>query len=580
MQASRLPLNVRTRADEPAHACLFRLAQRYGAREPTLFARSIGFSVDDLRAGKDVDRFAHEAGVDAALLGANSPQVEARLRRVRLRDNDLLLGDWSVRSRRWCPLCLRADAAKAAAIGIPKEWWQTGRAWWNIRSVSACIDHKRSLIETCWRCAKVQTWRGCWSACACGADLLQDSNRLSEVGAAEYILGRLTFAAPQDIPVLDELPLYEAIRVTELLGAARIIGRSIKPRRSAAERQDDRDSGIQVARGWPVSIVSILDQWTANRRANSAAGLIEAYGWIYSDLANGNLPAGFSARLSPVLRNHAISSGIMARDEERLVESAPATYSATEVARLFGTSYKTARRRLEEAEIIPDGSRRGVRFALDPTAVEDLAPAPRWSASKLLGVGRTQSRNIMKLVSPAKGRPALRESDVREWLRKLRRRSEAKLEGELIPLPVACRNMSVPLIVACQSLSSGALMAKSSGADLSRMLVRQADLAKLRNSRSTMNIQEISRAHNIHPEAVLSLVRSGAFGKLAVNEGPQRSKVTEFFLRHISASELARKTGTSPRALAQQLERLGVRPLYAPPTCRQIIFARADLLGH
>lgn len=575
-----LPLTIRSRADEPAHAALVRLATRCGARNVQSFARSIGFSVRDLREGRNVEQFASIAGVDPKLLCWNSAAFDAADRRVQLCRSDLLLGDWSLRCRRWCTSCLRDDCEEAAALGVPAAWWATSRSWWDIRSVTGCALHGEALLDRCWRCGQSQPWQGCLFYCSCGADLLRTCGDPHSSPSSEYILGRLSYLKPQTIPLLDALPLSDAIRVLELLGAARIRHRLVKPRRSEAERREDRSYGHEIVCLWPDSFSALMDHWLEDRPPFHAAGLTAAYGWIYTDLADGKMPGGFAEQLSPVLREHAVRNGLMAQDEARLGSVPKTTISGKEAARIVGSSYETTRRKLEEAGSIPTGSRRGVRFVLDPMDVLRLKRPPRRPIQLMLGVGRKQSRAVRRHIAQAAGVSSLDEDHVRSWLNRLQRRASPALTGSLTPLPKACRNMSVSLTTACDGIAAGLIetqWCEVEGVGLNAVLVRQDDLRNLRPPSERICIEEAARTYGVHHEAARFLARTGAFGTPTDDGRLARRGVADFFARHVTAAELAHRRETSSRALQARFATVGILPRYGPPDCRQTIFARADL---
>lgn len=577
----RFPLTLRGRECEPCHAAGARLGSRWGAPDALRLARDLGHPLSDLVKGVGVRSFADKAGLDGDKVEADSPVVEAASRTVRLRGQVLRLGDWSVRSRRRCPLCVDEDRSEARAMGIEPGWWTTSRSWWDVRSVDVCPRHGVRMTDRCAACGLVQSWRHGLLRCGCGAEHGPQVAADGDPAVASYILSRLSYWVAEPVPALDGMELVDAIRTMELLGAARLERRAVKPRRSEDDLPGDRSHGLLLAAAWPTGFRGLLDRLVATRPASAADGLLSAYGWLYSEICVGDAPRAASELVAPVLRGHAVANGIIARDEERLGAAVPPTISATAAARRIGRSYATTRRLLEASESIPEGSRRGVPFALDAASVDGLlGRTTSLAARTTLGVGRSQARRLVNdpVILGALPHGAIDVADA--LLAQVLDRAVPLPGSDLVPLPLACRNMSVSLNTACREVLDGALSISKCGtlADgLCAVSVVQTDLAALRAARSTVSVQEIARLHGVHHEAARSLVRVGAFGTRNSDGRVCSTTVSAFFREHITAAEYARARNTSAKSVRETLDLLGVRPAFGPPSCRQLIYRRDDL---
>ena len=575
---ARFPLTIRARAFEPCHAAAARLASRWGASDPFRFARGIGHPLANLAKGVAVGAFALRAGLDADEVQGHSPIVMAATRTVSFRGQVLRLGDWSMRTRRRCPICVDEDCTEAGMIGVPPEWWASSRAWWDVRSVDVCPEHGVRMLEHCRACGVPQTWRMGLLGCRCGA--LHDARgaESADPSVAAYIMSRLSYDPANAVPVLDAMPLVDAIRTMELLGAARLERRAVKPRRVDSDLPGDRSHGLSLAAGWPDRFRDLLDALVARRPTSAPDGLMSAYGWLYSEICVGDAPLATSQLIAPILREHAVANGVIARDEERLGAIVPPTVTATEAARRIGRSYATTRRLLDQNEAVPQGSRRGVAFAIDPTDVELLASARCPPPSKRLRIGRTQARSLMNNRG-LMGALDNFEPTADGLLDAVLSQATAEPAPNLIPLPVACRNMSVPLTSACDGILAGRVrIARCGTADdgLLGAMVCQADLAILRQPQAVIGVESVARLGGIHHEAALHLVREGVFGSR--NDGRvEKESVMRFFAEHVTAAELARARRTSSSALSRALSVLGVEPRFGPPSCRQLIYLRADI---
>ena len=483
-----------------------------------------------------------------------------------------------MRTRRRCPVCVDEDLSKARVIGIPPEWWATSRAWWDIRSVDTCPKHGVRMIDHCGACGGTQTWHRGLLWCRCGAQHDRSAAEDTDPSVASYILSRLSYGPVMTVPVLDAMSLVDAIRTMELLGATRLEWRSVKPRRKEMDLTADRLDGLSVAMGWPSSFRDTLDALLVQRPTAAPEGLMATYGWIYSDICVGDAPQGAADLVAPVLREHAVANGVIARDEERLGASVPATITATALAKRIGRSYATTRRLLDESDAIPDGSRRGVPFAIDPQFVAGLDRLRRKSVRSGLGVGRTQARGLMRNAQIAElvGVESLSGEDLTEAVLS---RASAEVAEDLVPLPVACRNMSVPLAIACRGILADKIKVGRCGTiddGLQGAMVRQSDLAELREPDEALGVQAVARLGGIHHEAALHLVREGAFGPRAHGR-VARAEVSRFFKDHVTAAELARERRTSGAKVSKTLAAAGIRPKFGPPECRQLIYLRADV---
>ncbi len=575
---ARFPLTIRAREFEPCHAAAARLGSRWGASDPLRFARGIGHPLANLAKGVAVRSFAQRAGLDADEVQGHSPIVLPATRTVSLRGQVLRLGDWSMRTRRRCPVCVDEDRSTAGMVGVPPEWWTTSRAWWDVRSVDACPEHGVRMLEHCRACGDAQTWRMGLLGCRCGAVHDARGAESADPSVAAYVVSRLSYGPTKVVPVLDAMPLVDAIRTMELLGAARLERRAVKPRRVDGDLPGDRVHGLAVAIGWPGSFRGLLDALVARAPAAAADGLMATYGWLYSEICVGDAPRATAELVAPVLRDHAVAHGVIARDEERLGASVPPTISATEAARRLGRSYATTRRLLDARDAVPEGSRRGVAFAIDPRVVDGMGQLRHAPPAAHLRIGRSQARGLMRDPRIAElldvGNPTA--ADVTEAV--LARATVTVPDG-LVPLPVACRNMSVSLATACGGILSNRIRIARCGTvdeGLRAVLVRQSDLAGLREPGETLGVEAVARLGGIHHDAALRLVREGVFGP-RTGDGVARDRVERFFAEHVTAVELARLKRTSSRSVLRTLAAAGIMPRFGPPECRQLIYLRADV---
>ena len=267
----------------------------------------------------------------------------------------------------------------------------------------------------------------------------------------------------------------------------------------------------------------------------------------------------------------------MASAENRLCSSTTESLSATELSRRIGKSYKVTRDRLEEINAIPQGSRRGVAFVLEPSVTQAFDSPSSNSNGIKLGVGRVQARAIRVSAS---SHPNFGDDPLKAWLNQLLATAKSGRRGKKTALPTACRNMSVPLPLACNAILNGSLPAtrvKGFGLGLYCLYVDQTHLGVLRKPKTSLTLKAICRKYSIHDETARFLRDKGAFAKNGPDPAIDEEKVSEFFRQHVTAAALARARATSAKSLIEKLARLGILPAFRRPECRQVIFRRADV---
>lgn len=582
----RLHLRLRPVAHEPAHGAILRHAGRHGARSVSRFASSVGLRWREVMAGRQVFAVAAGAGLDADVLAGWSPTIDAASRTVSLRGEIVSLGDWSVASRRACPCCVAEDAAAAAETGREADWVVAHRAFLDVGSIGRCPRHRVPLVDCCPGCgAALVWWRAPLRLCPSGCDL----GRFAQVGGLDvgldaYLAGRLGIGPAVPTPVLDDLPFRRAVQFCERVG--RVAAEGWLPRlgrRSSAADDACRRMGFEMAADWPGSLFKALD-WVlaASSAAGVRDGLIARYGWIHPDWLSVEHDE-VADLLRPLVRSHAVAHGVIARDEPILSHPAPPTVCLIHAAAAAGMGFDRSRRLLREGGVVPEGSRRGVAFAMDPAAVAAAlgvvtaaVTTTRADAGQALGVGRSRVGDLLDagLLDRVGGRVTI--ATVRRLGAAL---AAAVSAGEPPPGTIrlldACRGRGVPIAEAMSRVVSGTLSVWSPGPDTraASLLVLPRDLGPRRRAVSRV---DAARRLGVHPQCLGEIVAAGAIAT-ARDGGVDEGSLTAFAATHVTAVQLARTYDCSPRALIARLARVGVEPAFAPPMFRQTVFTRADL---
>ena len=591
-----LPLRIRQVQGEPPHGVLLRLTARHGEKDVNAFAARYGCELSDILLGRGCDALAALTGIGRVPLASHAPSVDVPSRTVRLAGETLLLNDWTTRRRRWCPRCLAGDRRQATDAGRTTVAACWHRAHWDVRSVDICPEHRVPLEGRCQACGATQAWSGPGvDRCRCGADLAQSRSVAAGEHAAlasSYVAGRLGGAPRVPLPLLDDLPLKDAIVALERLGECAALGRLVpKPRRSSATSAAHRELGARIALSWPGSFRTVLDASVASWRdgGGDPRGMIGAYGWVYL-WAVRQPPSALVTSLRAELSRHARSEGVVPGEEPLFGEARSPTTSLTEAYRSLRLGYPALRRRLTAGGVMPSGIRRGVRAPVSRAAVEGLRTRLQSelgvsAAALLLGIGRTQAqtlvdRGFIPRIQGGRARRVLR-TDVDALVGRLAARACPPLNNTpVIPITKACKSKGVPLAVAVGAVLDGTLAVWGPGPrpGLPGMLVRAAGLGALDDSRG-MSVEAAASAMSVHPEVARFLASRGVLGRLPGRRtaGLSRASVEAFGRRYVTGSELARRIRSSPRGLRDRLRTIGIVPAFGPPICRQAIYERSAL---
>jgi hypothetical protein len=588
-----LPLRLRTQIGEPAHGVLLRLAARHHDPDVGQFAADFGLSLKKILAGHGAEHLASIFRIDWPHLARFTPKIDVRSRTVELSGELLLLNDWSVRARRWCPLCLKDDRSIAMSHGQALASAPWHRALWDIRSVGTCPIHNVYLLDSCPSCGTTQDFAGpSIDYCRCGGDL---SGILPTRGASKFssfVAERLGLMPPRPLSPVDGLNLKDAIPFLERLGQCARLGHLLrKPKLTAEERSLALETGIAVAEHWPTMFLKCLDRLLEEARAAGiTSGAIESYGWVYQGWIAAPLQSEVANRLRPLLKAHATAHSVIA--VRTSTESR--TLNATQAARELGMGYTRARRLLASEGLLLQGSRPGLESAI---AADRVAVLKAFLTSTLnskevaerLGTAKAQTRDILSLgfLIPIEDSslPRYLTHDVEALLQRLTNglALRSRCPKQMLPLPQACRAKRIKIATALKAILDGSLIGRgrlSKETGLRQLLVQPSDLSSLRSPTSPMSVDAAAQRLGIHHEAVLNLVRIGVLGK---HLGPKRNLIAEsdvgrFERQYVPAAEVARCMGKSVHAIILELRARGFDPAFRPPSCRQVIFERRSVL--
>lgn len=590
-----LPLRLRHREGEPGHGAMARLATRHREPDTYRFATVLGCPMGEVLAGRGVAHVASLAGIDPDLLRRDSPVLDVPRRNVVLSGETVLLNDWSIRRRCWCPACFSEDRMEHG--GAPASCWH--RSAWDVASVRSCPKHRIPLARSCPECGAAQDWRGpAVDRCRCGADLCRArAERLAPgYGAAsDYVSGRLGLGRPMAVPLVDGLTLKDAVVQLERLGECAVTRGHISRLRPDGSRDPDaRDRGLAVASEWPGSFDRMLDGMvTASRAAGAASGMIGTYGWVYLNWASRKLPDGFAGEVRGVMAAHARRNSVVAQEEPLFGEPPLLTMNITAAARLMGKGFEAASKELAAWGFARRGVRRGVAAPLDEDAVKGLASKLAGELGVMevagrLGLAKSQARAILDLglvapVATAGAKRRFAAAAVDAFLARLSSGAvpRAASGDGLVPLPQACKAARITVASACaailrREISVVAICDAQVG--LRGLLVRAADVRRSgKGEVAYMSVESASSLLRLHPDATRHLLRTGVLHRRNDGKSPaiRAESVRQFGRRYVAGADIAATSGLSTRTTTALLASSGVVPAFGPPACRQVIFERA-----
>jgi hypothetical protein len=580
-----LQLRLRPKEYEPSHGTFLRLATRNGAKGLYDFAKALRLQRNRIMAGHHRDEIAALAGLDGDDLAKWSVRISRQTRLVQVGKEQVALGDWTASERRVCPHCIKEDTAEAVRLGIDPDWFISHRSIWDISSIGACIRHGVALENRCTACGFKLSWSDPKiGTCRFGCDLgkLMGRHRIADVDY--YLAGRIGTYPRSTNPILDQLSYKHAVSLCERLGlAAKGEFSANKPRLNRVARRKALIAGYQQTLNFSTSVDAFLDRIVDNSRLHHRKrGLINSYGWIYTEWAKANKP--YADVLRPLLLRHAIRRGIISEGESRDDCPSPGLLSIKDICNERRASFATVKRQLLQLSLMPKGTRPGVRAAIRQPALESLEALDgakslgTRSIGSLLGVGRGCARELYELgLLGSVGTPA-RDSDILDFVTRLKRLCRPNPPDSLMTLRDASRHRNIRLAtliseILHKKLEAWAFHPANSASVVDTILVDARSISLMR--RLPMPLTEAANLLDIHPQALGQLVKQGVIQRQN-GRGIDPAEVGKFQCRYMPIGWLAARFRTSAKALKEQLSSHGVEPAFGPPETRQLIYARAE----
>lgn len=599
--SARFPNRRGTYPLEPAIALVLRRAFANRIWTKWRAWRFVGTSPDALRRGKHIARVSEACGVPLTDLEWATPRKHGN--QIRVFGHSFLPDSVRKQYRRWCPACLGEEPYH--------------RGTWDIAALSHCLRHQLPLQATCPSCNQPTAWSlGDVSRCQCGQSLplvnvgkVKDSelafDRWLHAKLMQYRPAALLPAEPVLCPILDELPLQDAISIVERLGAF-----SINPVETFAETWSSRGPAAVMLRGYEAAsagergIEEVLDKLFDARKERDARtrdaggkprrwGVQAAYGAAFASWFVGRVDAGSYASLVPVVVRHAKSRVLLKSGFKLFGSAGPETaLTIRQAARLCSTSPRRLSEFLRSIGVIPPGKHQGMPLRIPVELAEEYRQRFANSvniteAEKLLGVS---NETILGLVK-AKMLPALIEGggtlqdyaietkEITDLLNRLESRSLDDPSPSDVALPKAFSGKSGILelvgFVLNDQLPVRHLDPDAVG--LSRLMVDRADVRQLNRDAAAdeLTLQRVAERLSIKWEAVRQLV---ALGHLTLDgRYVDRDQLVSFEAHFIKGSDVATMLNMHWKWASRKLAQLGIDPAIDRSQCRSVFYERTKI---
>ncbi len=215
MAPRALPLIVVPAEDEPAHGILLRLSERNGIPIPGLVPSLTDLTPSRLRKGDGASRLASILGCDVGAFMGSTPVADGGDHLVVRGERLGRFCDFRASVRRLCPHCIAESAHQ--------------RFWFDLEFITTCPKHAVELISTC-ACGRPLSWNDvsverCVRCTNRSVTSITPPSAIPDVIEMDrWALGRLNVGRRIDFPVLDRIPLKQAIDIIGQIGALAIGG--------------------------------------------------------------------------------------------------------------------------------------------------------------------------------------------------------------------------------------------------------------------------------------------------------------------------------------------------------------------
>ena len=309
-----LPLMPR----ETAMSYIIRLSAYYGCRNPEQFCNDMGMTIDAVLRGESetLSRLAKVTGASDKELGRWSIRGQGSARKF-INGQAVHHQRASRRSWKFCPHCAREDIAAQPDLSPDLAFY--ARAEWQSDMLDMCVHHEVKFVHYRVRRRSLNTdLLDFLSGFAVDLEYIE-AEPCKPTPLDEYTYARLTSERRAAVPLLDNLPLCDAISLAYGLGAAM---NDVRAPWSKVTEQTRRACGTDGLAAY----------------AGGSAGLLAAMRVIREKAWSDRPPAGCVGRITRYFNRIPKNSDSVAVGEA-LAAAAFATFPFLTGGRLFGVLY-------------------------------------------------------------------------------------------------------------------------------------------------------------------------------------------------------------------------------------------------
>ncbi|WP_157284893.1 TniQ family protein [Bradyrhizobium yuanmingense] len=612
---ARLNASVPLWPDEPAYALASRLARRNGVNSLESFGGDHGIPLREILHGHRNAEIAVLAGAKLFELDKATFRIAGKGERIWINNEVLHRDDWSHASLRICPNCLQGDLERQDSR---RDFLPHIRSWWNLVRISVCPIHAVELVE-CDRADAPSLKNGHLqfdvrfaAGPQCDFTKLRPK-RIADVRAETYILGRLGFMARLRSPVLDGLPLWNAIRLMDRMGAVAAAGiRGYTSFGGSVDQREALAAGYGVFANGKESFFRFLDGLVDSAEIrNGKWGPRAVYGRVYEWLSYETRDGAYDP-VRELVREHALNNIPLAPHDLLFGKPVRArrVYTLWHASRAIGVSVSNPGRRIFRAlgYLSPDDEAKPewkilLRSAVVNETREQISDRMNYNeAMRYLGLPRGPMLNLYE-----KGilKPFLDVSmDLHEHI--FRQRDLDRFVDSVIgdaPSIEGATSSTCNIVIAgkrsqtstaeiLEALLSGRLRCKGrlrSAKGLMKVLVDLVEVKTLRDCKAAIDLSKtIDACRKQLGVTCVVMERLIALGYIKISyakiglRNRQRGLVNEqsfrrFVATYARGTEIAKLRRTHVRTLVPELRRLGVRPAIEKRDVGQYFYRRVDL---
>jgi hypothetical protein len=210
-----------------------------------------------------------------------------------------------------CPACIRDDLAQQPDLGLAASH---RRISWMLTSVRTCPVHDLELVDLLPRDEFAQlNYQDRHDYARLLERALRQSEELEHHRPASsferYLIARFDGGQSGDVPWLDGMPFYAAVRTCEYLGAAQIYGVNFKASRlTDDERYQAGAAGFEIAASGPEGVREFFKRGVATEGAGPRLRTVESmFGKLYYRLRHENKDSAFDP-VREIIREVALDS--------------------------------------------------------------------------------------------------------------------------------------------------------------------------------------------------------------------------------------------------------------------------------